>query len=97
VAVEGGSRGQEGEAGEAVLDFTVHHLKGDLYPDLVDYMWGGGCPKGVTIPVAVSRKRHTPRVWSIAAKLARPSVLAVCVAIGVGYICSVRKRGQWRA
>jgi hypothetical protein len=38
VAVETRSRGQEGEAGEAVLDFAVHHLKGDLFSHLMDMM-----------------------------------------------------------
>jgi hypothetical protein len=35
VAEEGG---EEGEAKEAVVDFVVHHLKGDLFPDLMDMM-----------------------------------------------------------
>jgi hypothetical protein len=36
VAVRGVSRGQEGEARKALLDFALHHLKGDLFPDLMD-------------------------------------------------------------
>jgi uncharacterized protein len=35
VAVEGG---KEGEEGEALVDFAVHRLKGDLFPDLMEYM-----------------------------------------------------------
>jgi hypothetical protein len=35
VAVEGGPKG---EAKEALLDFAVHGLKGDLFLELLDYM-----------------------------------------------------------
>jgi hypothetical protein len=35
VAVVGG---QEGEARRALVDFAVHGLKGDLFPDLVEFM-----------------------------------------------------------
>jgi hypothetical protein len=39
VAVEGGEdKGEEGEAKEALLDFAVNFLKGDLFTDLMDYM-----------------------------------------------------------
>jgi hypothetical protein len=39
VAVVGGDEeGDEGEAKEALLDFTVNFLKGDLFSDLLDYM-----------------------------------------------------------
>jgi hypothetical protein len=41
VAVGGGQEGEEEEAGEArraLLDFALHHLKGDLFPDLMDMM-----------------------------------------------------------
>jgi hypothetical protein len=43
VAVVGGAdkegeEGEEGEAKEALLDFAVHRLKGDLFPDLMEYM-----------------------------------------------------------
>jgi hypothetical protein len=38
VAVEGASRAQEGEARKAVLDFALHGLKKDLFPDLMDMM-----------------------------------------------------------
>jgi hypothetical protein len=38
VAVEEGSRGQEGEAGRAPLVYALHHLKGDLFSDLMDMM-----------------------------------------------------------
>jgi hypothetical protein len=51
VAVEG----KEGGARKAVFDFVVHDLKGDLFPELVDFMWGGGCPQGVLIPVVKAR------------------------------------------
>jgi hypothetical protein len=34
----GGEEGEEGEAKKALLDFAVHRLKGDLFPDLMDYM-----------------------------------------------------------
>jgi hypothetical protein len=30
--------GQEGEAKEALVDWVVHGLKGDLFPDLMEYM-----------------------------------------------------------
>jgi hypothetical protein len=33
VAVDGGSRGQE-----VLMDFTLHHLKGDLFTELMDMM-----------------------------------------------------------
>jgi hypothetical protein len=33
VAVEGGD-----EEGRALVDFTLHRLKGDLFPDLMEYM-----------------------------------------------------------
>jgi hypothetical protein len=35
VAVVGG---QEREAKEALVDVTVHHLKGDLFMNLMEYM-----------------------------------------------------------
>jgi hypothetical protein len=35
VAVEGG---QEGEKGKALVDYALNHLKGDLFPDLMEYM-----------------------------------------------------------
>jgi hypothetical protein len=35
VAVEGG---QEGEVKEALVDHVLHGLKGDLFPDLMEYM-----------------------------------------------------------
>jgi hypothetical protein len=38
VAVRGESRGQEGEERRALLDFALHGLKGDLFPDLMDMM-----------------------------------------------------------
>jgi hypothetical protein len=38
VVVRGVPRGQEGEAGEALLDYALNHLKGDLFPDLMDMM-----------------------------------------------------------
>jgi hypothetical protein len=34
----GGIAGAGGEAGEALVDFTVQHLKDDLFPDLMDFM-----------------------------------------------------------
>jgi hypothetical protein len=37
VAVEGGQEGEEGEEGKALVDFAVHGLKGDLFPDLMEY------------------------------------------------------------
>jgi hypothetical protein len=30
--------GHEGEAGEALLDYALHHLKGDLFSDLMHMM-----------------------------------------------------------
>jgi hypothetical protein len=42
VAVRGVGEEEKGEeAKEALLDFAVNALKGDLFPDLMDYMWGG--------------------------------------------------------
>jgi hypothetical protein len=38
VTIVGGKRGAEGEARKALLDFAVHGLKGDLFPDLMEYM-----------------------------------------------------------
>jgi hypothetical protein len=38
VAVGNGHGGQEGEAREALVDFVVHGLKGDLFPDLMELM-----------------------------------------------------------
>jgi hypothetical protein len=38
VAVEGEEGEEEGEERKALLDFAVHGLKGDLFPDLVEYM-----------------------------------------------------------
>jgi hypothetical protein len=35
---EGGGEGQEGEEGEALVDFVVHKLKRDLFPDLMEFM-----------------------------------------------------------
>jgi hypothetical protein len=46
VAVPGG---QEGEEEKALMDFAVNKLKGDLFPDLMDYMWDGGCPQGEAV------------------------------------------------
>jgi hypothetical protein len=37
VAVEG-EEGKEGEAKEALLDFAVNFLKGDLFPELMEFM-----------------------------------------------------------
>jgi hypothetical protein len=51
VVVTGGWWEEEGEA----LDFAVNHLKGDLFPDLMDYVGGRGCPQRV-IPIAWSRR-----------------------------------------
>jgi hypothetical protein len=38
VAVRGGAGGQEKEEGEAVVDWVVHGLKGDLFPGFMEYM-----------------------------------------------------------
>jgi hypothetical protein len=38
VAVVGAGGGPEGEAGEALVGFAVHGLKGDLFPGLMEYM-----------------------------------------------------------
>jgi hypothetical protein len=39
VAVEGGQEEGKGwEAKKALVDFAVHGLKGDLFPDLMEYM-----------------------------------------------------------
>jgi hypothetical protein len=38
VAVPRGNTGEGREAGEALVDFVVHRLKGDLFPDLMEYM-----------------------------------------------------------
>jgi hypothetical protein len=32
------TRGRAGEEGEALLDFALHCLKGDLFPDLMEFM-----------------------------------------------------------
>jgi hypothetical protein len=36
--IGGGRGGQEGEAQKAILDFALHRLKGDLFPDLMELM-----------------------------------------------------------
>jgi hypothetical protein len=38
MAVEGDEEGEEGEAKEALVNFAVNILKGDLFPELMDYM-----------------------------------------------------------
>jgi hypothetical protein len=38
IVVGGGRGGQEGEAQKAILDFALHRLKGDLFPDLMELM-----------------------------------------------------------
>jgi hypothetical protein len=38
VAVVGGEEGEEGEARQALLDFAVHGLKGDLFPEMMELM-----------------------------------------------------------
>jgi hypothetical protein len=38
VAIAGGKEGEEGERGEALVDFALHAMKGDLFMDLMDYM-----------------------------------------------------------
>jgi hypothetical protein len=38
VAVEGGQEGKEAEEGRALVDWVVHGLKGDLFPDLMEFM-----------------------------------------------------------
>jgi hypothetical protein len=38
VAVVREEDGEEGEAKEALVDFALHRLKGDLFPDLMEYM-----------------------------------------------------------
>jgi hypothetical protein len=40
VAVEGG---QEGEEGKALVDWVVHGMKGDLLPDLMEFLGLRGC------------------------------------------------------
>jgi hypothetical protein len=45
-------RGREEEEGKALADFVVHKLKGDLFPELMDYMWEGGCPRVAATPIA---------------------------------------------
>jgi hypothetical protein len=38
VAVEGGSEGEEGEKGKALVAWVVHALKQDLFPSLVELL-----------------------------------------------------------
>jgi hypothetical protein len=38
VAVRGGEEGEKAEKREALLDFAVHGLKGDLFPSLMELM-----------------------------------------------------------
>jgi hypothetical protein len=38
VAVVGEQEGKEGEERRALVDFAVKRLKGDLFPDLMEYM-----------------------------------------------------------
>jgi hypothetical protein len=38
VAVKGGQEGEEGGAKEALVDFAVNFLKGDLFLDLMEFM-----------------------------------------------------------
>jgi hypothetical protein len=38
VAVVVEEEGKEGEAKEALVDFAVKRLKGDLFPDLMEFM-----------------------------------------------------------
>jgi hypothetical protein len=38
VAVEGGRKGKEREARKALLNWVVHSLNGDLFPDLMEFM-----------------------------------------------------------
>jgi hypothetical protein len=40
-----GEGGEEREAKAALLDFALNALKGDLFPDLMEYMWGSGAVK----------------------------------------------------
>jgi hypothetical protein len=49
VAVKGGE-----EVKKALLDFAVHHLKGDLFPELMDYMGVGGRPQAKVFPAALA-------------------------------------------
>jgi hypothetical protein len=70
-------RGRKGEEDQALVDFAVHGLKGDLFPKLMDLMWDGGCPQGEVMwgrenaPIARSRGGVREWVWSIAARFAR--------------------------
>jgi hypothetical protein len=61
---------EEGEARKALVDFAVHRLNGDLFSELVDYMWEGGCPQGLT-PVAGGRTGFRRWAWSVAARVRR--------------------------
>jgi hypothetical protein len=38
VALGGARGGQEGEAEKALLDYVVHGLKGDLFPNMMEMM-----------------------------------------------------------
>jgi hypothetical protein len=82
VAVPRGQEGEEGEAKEALVDFALHELKGNLFPDLMDYMWdggcpqgkvmwGGGCPQGGVFPLDELRGGCMRWAWLVAADFAR--------------------------
>jgi hypothetical protein len=64
-------RGREGDVTTAILDFAVHELKGDLFPELMEYMWGGEYPRGAIIPVAKPRAGVTVWARSLATGVAR--------------------------
>jgi hypothetical protein len=57
VAVPRG-RGEEEE--EALVDYVVHRLKGDLFPELMEYMWEGGCPRVEVTPIAQPNPEPEP-------------------------------------
>jgi hypothetical protein len=68
--------GKEGEAKEALVDFAVNFLKGDLFPELMDFMWGGGCPQGEALwGMHYSQERVIP--GEVVGAVPKPGVGAV--------------------
>jgi hypothetical protein len=59
--------GAEKYGRSALVDFAIHGLKEDLFSEVMDYMWNGGCPQSPT-PMAEGRTGFRKWAWTIATR-----------------------------
>jgi hypothetical protein len=62
-------RGPGQEEGNALMDYVVHRLKGDLFADLMEHMWEGGCPRVEFAPIPQPNLEPEPVPESLAGPL----------------------------